>query len=109
MGRGGFPGAAPVGTISRLRGTAGWGRLRPNSMNFKVLLRSIFFLIILFVMLYVGMNNTKSIEFSFPLAREQPIHGPAGLIYFAVFAIGVLGGKVLTAGSGGSRRSGKEK
>jgi uncharacterized integral membrane protein len=78
-------------------------------MNFKVLLRSIFFLIILFVMLYVGMNNTKSIEFSFPLAREQPIHGPAGLIYFAVFAIGVLGGTVLTAGSGGSRRSGKEK
>ena len=78
-------------------------------MNFKVLLRSILFLIILFVVLYAGMNNTTAIEFSFPLALQKPIREPAALIYFGVFAIGVLGGTVLTAGGSGPRRSSKEK
>jgi uncharacterized integral membrane protein len=78
-------------------------------MNFKVLLRSIVFLAILFVVLYAGMNNVNSIEFSFPLALQRPIREPAALIFFAIFAVGVLGGTMLTAGSGGSRRSSKEK
>ena len=79
-------------------------------MNFKVLFRSIVFLIILFVVLYAGMNNTTSIDFRFPLALQNPIRAPAALIYFGVFAVGVLGGTVLTAGgSGGSRRGSKEK
>jgi len=78
-------------------------------MNFKVLLRSIVFLIILFVVLYAGINNNSMIDFSFPLALQKPLRAPAALIYFGIFAVGVLGGTVLTAGSGGGRRGSKEK
>lgn len=70
-------------------------------MSFKVLLRLLAFLAILFVMLYVGMNNTGKITFAFPMALEHDLRAPACLIFFGVFAVGVLGGAVLTAGGGG--------
>jgi hypothetical protein len=73
-------------------------------MNFKVFLRSLIFLAILFVALYAGINNTKEIEFSFPLAFSKSIHQPAAFIYFALFSIGVLGGTILTAGGGKGKK-----
>lgn len=72
-------------------------------MSFKVFLRTVVFLAILFVMLYVGMNNPQAIDFHFPIAgttAKNPIHESAALIYFGVFAIGVLAGTMLTAGGG---------
>jgi hypothetical protein len=54
-------------------------------------------------MLYVGMNNPQAIDFHFPIAgttAKNPIHESAALIYFGVFAIGVLAGTMLTAGGG---------
>lgn len=81
----------------------------------KAVIRTIAFLAILFIMLYVGMNNTHDIQFFFPIAgttAKTPIHASAALIYFAVFAIGVLGGTVLTVGTGsgrGSRSASKAK
>ncbi len=75
-------------------------------MSFKAVLKSIVFLAILFVMLYVGMNNTNEIDFSFPVASKDKIHATAALIYFGVFAVGVLAGTVLSAG-GGKRGSGE--
>jgi len=84
-------------------------------MSFKAVLKSIAFLIILFVMLYVGMNNTHAIDFRFPVAgttEKDPIHASAALIFFGMFAVGVLAGTLLHSGGGGGRRSGggsKEK
>lgn len=81
-------------------------------MSFKVLLRVIVFLAILFVMVYMGMCNTGKITFAFPLALPRDVRAPACLIFFGVFAVGVLGGAVLTAGGGGggrSRSGGKER
>lgn len=81
----------------------------------KAVVRTVAFLVILFIMLYVGMNNTHDIQFFFPIAgttAKTPIHASAALIYFAVFAIGVLGGTVLTVGTGsgrGSRSASKSK
>lgn len=77
-------------------------------MSFKVLFRSLVFLAILFVVLYAGINNTQSIEFSFPLVFQKNIREPAALVYFALFAIGVLGGTMLTAGGGGRRGGGSK-
>ncbi len=74
-------------------------------MSFKAVLKAIVFLVILFVMLYVGMNNTDKIDFSFPVASKEKIHATAALIYFGVFAVGVLAGTVLSSG-GGKRGSG---
>jgi uncharacterized membrane protein YciS (DUF1049 family) len=75
-------------------------------MNFKLLLRTLLFLAILFVMIVVGMENTKAIQFNFPLIWEKPITQAAALIYFAVFAIGVIAGTLFNVGGGkGSSKS----
>lgn len=68
----------------------------------KAVVKTFALLAILFVMLYVGMNNIHQIDFVFPVANGQkPIHTSAALIFFGVFAVGVLAGTILTAGSGG--------
>ncbi len=80
-------------------------------MNFKVVLRAVVVLAILFVMLYVGMYNTQRIDFYFPIAASSiswPAEPAVSLIthlYFGVFAVGFLAGTVLTAG-GGKKSSG---
>ena len=75
---------------------------------FKAVLKTFALLIILFVMLYVGMNNGHQIDFHFPIAgttAKAPIHASAALIYFGIFAIGVLAGTLLHFGSGGGKKS----
>src|ERR1700719_1413210 len=47
------------------------------AMGFKVFLRIIVFLAMLFVLLYVGMNNTQPIAFSFPMAFAKGVSEPA--------------------------------
>jgi uncharacterized integral membrane protein len=78
-------------------------------MNFKTLFRTVVFLAILFVVLYAGMYNTEEISFSFPLAFDKAIHKPAALIFFAIFAVGVLAGTMLHLGGKGGRGSSKDK
>lgn len=71
----------------------------------KAVVKTIALLAILFVMLYVGMNNTHVIDFHFPVAgvtEKAPIHTSAALIFFGVFAVGVLAGTILAVGNGGS-------
>ncbi len=78
-------------------------------MSFAAVIKSIFFLLILFVVLYVGMNNVHEINLFFPIAgttAKTPIHSSAALIFFGMFAVGVLAGTLLTAGGGGG--SGKK-
>lgn len=81
---------------------------------FKAVLKTIALLVILFVMLYVGMNNVHEIDFHFPIAgttAKTPIHASAALIYFGVFAVGLLAGTILTVGGDGGRKksSGRDK
>ena len=67
----------------------------------KILLRTVVILLILFVMLYVGMNNNQLIHFNFPVFFAKGVEANAALIYFAVFAIGVIGGVMFHPGGGG--------
>lgn len=82
-------------------------------MNFKILIRTLLFLAILFVMVVVGMENTKAIEFRFQMLWPKPVVQPAAFIYFAVFAIGVVAGTLLHfgggKGKGSSRAAGKKE
>lgn len=81
-------------------------------MSFSAILRSICFVLILFMALYVGMNNVHEIDFFFPIAgttAKAPIHASAAMIFFGMFVIGVLAGTVLTAGSGGGGNGGSSK
>jgi len=78
-------------------------------MSFKSFFKLVVCLAVLFAMLYVGMNNTRNIDFSFPVASTTKFSAPAGLIYFGVFAVGALFGAVLMAGGGKGRSSGAGK
>ena len=78
-------------------------------MNFKSFLKTLVFLVMLFVVLYAGMNNTETITFSFPLLWVRPVHQAASLIFFFIFAIGVVAGTMLHGGGGGGSRGGKDK
>ena len=64
----------------------------------KTFFRAIIFLAMLFIVLYIGINNTKSIEFSFPLLLTKNVQATAAIVYFAVFAVGVVAGLALGAG-----------
>jgi uncharacterized membrane protein YciS (DUF1049 family) len=81
-------------------------------MSFKAVIKSVVFLALLFVMLYVGMNNPQQIDFQFPVAgttAKNPIHAPAAIIYFGVFAVGVLAGTLLHSSKGVGRKSSSSK
>jgi uncharacterized membrane protein YciS (DUF1049 family) len=67
----------------------------------KMFFRAIIFLAMLFAVLYIGLNNSDSIRFSFPLLLAKPVQASAAIIYFAVFAVGVVAG--LALGSGGQK------
>jgi uncharacterized membrane protein YciS (DUF1049 family) len=80
-------------------------------MSFKAILKTLCFLAILFVMLYTGMNNIKEIDFNFPVAgttAKTPVRASAALIFFGVFAVGMLAGTMLHSGGGPKRKSGKD-
>jgi uncharacterized membrane protein YciS (DUF1049 family) len=75
-------------------------------MSFKVLFKAIVFLVILFVMLYIGVNNRQSADFFFPVLLDKKLTTDAAMIYFGMFAVGVIAGTLLTAGGGsGQARS----
>jgi uncharacterized integral membrane protein len=73
-------------------------------MNAKLLFKTIFLIIVLLLLVLMGMHNTASISFTLPPLMKQTISQPAAIMYFGFFAVGVLTGTVLTAGSkrGGS-------
>jgi uncharacterized membrane protein YciS (DUF1049 family) len=75
-------------------------------MNAKMFFRAFVFLLLLFVILYVGMNNPHRIDFYFPLLSEKKITQPAAILFFVMFAIGVIAGMMLHSGSGGKRSEG---
>ncbi len=82
-------------------------------MNAKMFLRALVFLLLLFVVLYIGMTNPHRIDFRFPLLLEKKVSQPAALIFFAMFATGVIAGMMQNAGggakSGSEGSSGKRK
>ena len=74
----------------------------------KAVLKTLWFLAMLFIVLYVGMNNLQVIDFNFPIAgttAQKPIHTQAALVFFGVFAIGVLAGMVLHTGGGSKKKA----
>jgi len=74
-------------------------------MNAQTFFRTIGFLIILFLVVYVSIENTHVIDFRFSLLADKPIRASAAIIYFGMFAVGVIGGTLLhnAGGKGGGR------
>jgi hypothetical protein len=83
-------------------------------MNAKVLLKSLFVVLVLLLLVLMGMYNRGSVDFLLPPLISRAIRSPAALMYFAFFAIGFLTGTIVWAGSGkkggsGARSSSERK
>lgn len=73
-------------------------------MNAQTFFRTIGFLLILFLVVFVSIDNTQPIDFRFSLLADKPMRASAAIIYFAMFAAGVVGGTLLhNSGKGGGR------
>ena len=82
-------------------------------MSFQTILRTLAFLAILFLAVYVSIQNTQAIDFRFDLLSDKPVRSSAAILYFAMFAAGVIGGTLLHNGGGksggGGEGGGKKK
>jgi uncharacterized integral membrane protein len=79
-------------------------------MNAKLLLKTLFLIIVLLLLVLMGMHNRSTVDFTLPPLLKGHFRQPAALMYFAFFAVGVLTGTVLTAGTGKkSPRSGTSR
>lgn len=77
-------------------------------MNIKLLLKTIFLVLILLLLVIMGMDNRQTVSLSLPPILSKAQKMPAAMMYFAFFAVGVLSGTLLTAGKKGGS-SGKSK
>jgi len=80
-------------------------------MNAKILLKSLFVVLVLLLLVLMGMYNRGSVDFVLPPLVTRAIQQPAALMYFAFFAIGFLTGTIVWAGGGrkGSSRSSSDR
>ncbi len=69
-------------------------------MNTRLLLKTIFFIVVLLLLVLMGMHNRSVVDFTLPPLIVSQIKQPAALMYYAFFAVGVLTGTLLTAGTG---------
>ena len=69
-------------------------------MNARLLLKTLFFILILLLLVLMGMHNRGAVDFTLPPVLNEVIKQPAALMYFAFFAVGVLTGTIMTAGTG---------
>ena len=74
-------------------------------MNAKLLLKTLFLILVLLLLVLMGMHNRSTVDFTLPPVLNKVIQQPAALMYFAFFAVGVVTGTILTAGTG--RKGGK--
>lgn len=77
-------------------------------MNAKLLLKTLFFIVILLLLVLMGMHNRGSVDFTLPPLLKSSIRQPAAIMYFAFFAVGVLTGTIMTAGTGGKKGGGSK-
>jgi hypothetical protein len=73
----------------------------------KLVLKTLFLIVILLLLVLMGMNNRAMVTFALPPLLSKAINQPAAIMYFACFAVGVLTGTILTAGGG--KKSGGSK
>jgi len=77
-------------------------------MNFKLLLKTVFLVLVLLLLVIMGMNNRQTVGLMLPPILPKGQHLPAAIMYFGFFAVGVLSGTMLTGGKKGGA-SGKSK
>jgi uncharacterized integral membrane protein len=77
-------------------------------MNTKLLLKTLFIILVALLLVLMGMNNRHKVDFTLPPVVNRVIQQPAALMYLTFFAIGLLTGTIMTAG-GGKKKPGGPK
>ena len=77
-------------------------------MNAKLLLKTIFVMLVLLLLVIMGMNNRHEVTFTLPPLIKS-VSQPAALMYFGFFGMGVLTGAIFFAGGkkGAAPKAGK--
>jgi len=69
-------------------------------MNAKLLLKTLFLIVVFLLLVIMGMHNRGDVRFALPPLVARPVSQPAAIMYIGFFAVGVITGTVLTAGAG---------
>ena len=77
-------------------------------MTAKLLFKTLFLVILLFMLVLIGMNNKDTVSFSLPPILKSRVTQPAAVMYYAFFAVGILSGVILGAGGGGKKSPSKD-
>ena len=79
------------------------------TMNFKLILKTLFIIAVLALLVIMGMNNKGDVTLSMPKILPKDLKEPAALMYFGFFGIGFLAGTIIMAGGGKKGGSNKVK
>jgi uncharacterized integral membrane protein len=74
-------------------------------MNAKLILKTLFLMLVLLLLVLMGMHNKGVVNFALPPLLKG-VSQPAAIMYFAFFAVGMLTGTLLTSGGGKRGSSG---
>jgi hypothetical protein len=75
-------------------------------MNTKLLLKTIFLLLVLLLVVMIGRYNPAEVSLALPPLLPKSLHiptaikAPAAVMYWAFFAVGVLAGVIMSVGGG---------
>ena len=80
-------------------------------MNVKLLLKTIFLIIIALLLVLMGMNNKARVSLSLPPLLPSTLEQPAAIMYVGFFGLGFLSGAIINAGGkkSGGKSGGKSK
>jgi uncharacterized integral membrane protein len=74
-------------------------------MNAKLVLKTVFLIVIALLLIIMGMHNTQKVELNMPELHIRSQKLPAAFMYIGFFAVGLLTGTILTAGKKGGSSS----
>ena len=74
-------------------------------MNAKLILKTVFLIIVALLLVLMGMNNKGDVALALPPLLRHSVSQPAAIMYVGFFGLGFLSGTILTAG--GSKGGGK--
>ena len=77
-------------------------------MNTKLMLKTVFLIVVALLLVLMGMNNKDSVSLTLPPLISKNISQPAAIMYVGFFGLGLLSGVIITAG-GGKKGGGKSK
>ena len=78
-------------------------------MNAKLLLKTLFLVIVVVLLVLIGMHNQTLVSFRLPPLLVKAITTQAAIMYIAFFAVGLITGTILTAGGGGKKGGGSAR